>query len=354
MNDNTNIVIMPPESGAPPPAEMLETQAILNSTTATVSDSSPQAAAVTAEAAKEQATEAAEAPFNPSFLPELKEYAKFNYKDIDKVIQETYSYDGSNFSTVCDVMAVYLNGQKILYTEAKTYCELRLNYLMLPAIMITSVCTILSVVLKDYGFGSTIVSCLNGINVFLLALINYLKLDAKAEAHRTTAYKFDKLQSNLVFNSGKILFIEGAFKDLGKIINETENNVREIKETNQFVLPETVRLFFPILCNINVFAEVKKIQIDEMKYINELKDILNELYIYGKYLETLKTEKKIPSAEELTHFQCLLSKQKEKTNTIISIKKKLLEIDKLLEDELKIQRERKLASRCHPCRWLKT
>ena len=57
-----------------------------------------------------------------------------------------------------DVIAMYLGGQKILYTEAKTYCEQHLNYLMLSAIFITAACSILSVVLQESTVGPILVS----------------------------------------------------------------------------------------------------------------------------------------------------------------------------------------------------
>jgi hypothetical protein len=170
---------------------------------------------------------------------------------------------------------MYLKGQKILYIEAKTLCEQRLSYLMLPTICITAICSVISIALKEYQYGALIVSSLNALNFFFLNLINYLKLDAKAEAHRVSAYKFDRIQSKLEFNSGKILFIKGASKELEKLINETQNDVREIKETNQFVLPEDIRHNYPRLNTINVFSEVKKIQFEEIMLVNQLKDIMN-------------------------------------------------------------------------------
>ena len=106
----------------------------------------------------------------------------FKFSDINAIIQDSFNDDEGNLSTICDIMAMYLKGQKILYTVAKTVCEQRLHALMLPAIFITSACAILSLVLKDISYGTTIVSSLNGVNAFLLALISYMKLDAKAVA----------------------------------------------------------------------------------------------------------------------------------------------------------------------------
>jgi len=182
-----------------------------------------------------------------------------------------------NNSTICDVLALYIKGQKILYTEAKTHCEQRLTFLMLPAILITVICSVLSNVLKDEVYGTTITSSLNGLNAFILGLINFLKLDTRAEAHRTSAYKFDKLESKMEFSSGKLMYITDFSKELGKVIDEAESQVREIKETNQFVLPEKIRYAYPKLYNTNLFAEVKRIGVQQSILLEELKNHQNDL-----------------------------------------------------------------------------
>jgi len=255
----------------------------------------------------------------------------FKFSDINAIIQDSFNDDEGNLSTICDIMAMYLKGQKILYTEAKTVCEQRLHALMLPAIFITSACAILSLVLKDISYGTTIVSSLNGVNAFLLALISYMKLDAKAEAHRTSAYKFDKLQTILTFNSGKMLFIEEAKNDIADIIKITEKNVREIKETNQFILPEIVRYKYPHLYSINVFAEVKKLHNREMGYVNDIKDIMNDLKILYDKPEKSELDQSRINALETVHRQ--------KIANVIALKNSYLEIDDKFEVEMKKNRE---------------
>ena len=267
---------------------------------------------------------------------------------VKKALDQSLNYAGSNNSTICDIIAMYLKGQKVLYTESKTVCEQRLNFLMLPAIFITAVCTILSLVLKEYDYGPTIVSSLNGVNVFLLAVVNYLKLDAKAEAHRTSAYKFDKLQSYMEFNSGKILFLTDKSKELEKIITQTESAVQEIKETNQFILPETIRFAYPKSYNMNVFAEVKKLQNKELILVNKLKDCMNEYnYIYNN----LQSPPHDP--ELITRLDNLDRNQKTYTNQIIEVKNEYYEIDKKSEDEMSVQRN-KMKTRLELFGWLKT
>lgn len=274
-------------------------------------------------------------------------FTMLSYTDMDDIMMANFYSKNENHSTICDIMAMYLKGQKILYTESKTLCEQRLNYLMLPAIFITAVCTILSLVLKTEEYGPTIVSSLNGFNVFLLAVINYLKLDAKAEAHRTSAYKFDKLQSNMEFNSGKILFINGDPKELQRIITETENNVREIKETNQFILPEKIRYKYPKLFTTNIFVEFKKIHTTETLLTNRLKDVCNELRLLRFQIhQTPETD----SARRREELEVL---QKDLMSSIIAIKDKYLDIDDMFENEMEIQRIKDRRG-IQLCEWLKT
>ena len=48
------------------------------------------------------------------------------------------------------VIALYMKGQKVLYMEAKSHCERRLNMLMLPAIINSAVCTVISSALREW------------------------------------------------------------------------------------------------------------------------------------------------------------------------------------------------------------
>jgi len=220
---------------------------------------------------------------------------------------------------------------------------------MIPTIVITAICTVIGVVLKEYSFSSTIVSSLNGLNFLFLTLINYLKLDAKSEAHRISAYKFDKIQSKLEFNSGKILFIVGEIATLPQLINDTEKDVREIKESNQFTLPESIRYNYPVLNNINVFAEVKKIQSAETILINTLKDILNEHVTLNLKVHSMAT----PVITDIQKLAELDTLRKMTTERIIRIKEKYLEIDDQFEEEMKKQ-QKKFSKRYQLCGWLKT
>jgi hypothetical protein len=242
------------------------------------------------------------------------------YKEVDTLLTRTYNSTTSNNSTICNIIAVYLKGQKLLYAEAKTHCEQKLHFLMLPSILFTVVGSVLNLTMKDTSYGTTIVSGLNAFIAFLLALVNYLKLDARAEAHRTSAYKFDKLEYAMVFSSGKAMFTGMSMSQMESLINSTEKDVREIKETNQFVLPEHIRYSYPLLCGTNVFATVKDVQTREMVMTDKLKDILNDI----TEVEAITPQ----TAEHGTRLQALKELQRITLKDIVTLRNDYIGIDK--------------------------
>ena len=70
------------------------------------------------------------------------------FTQVDELIQSSFNDIVNNHSAICDIMALYLKGQKILHTEAKTICEQRLHALMLPAIFSLRCAPILILALK--------------------------------------------------------------------------------------------------------------------------------------------------------------------------------------------------------------
>ena len=129
------------------------------------------------------------------------------------------------------------------------------------------------------------------------------------------------------FSSGKILFIAAEARSLPQILTDIEKDVREIKETNQFILPESIRFTYPRLYNINVFAEVKKIQTEETSLVNNLKDVLNEHVHVNINIHSTDS----PQSKDLARLQLLELQKKMLTDRIIQIKNKYLEIDSQFE-----------------------
>jgi hypothetical protein len=255
---------------------------------------------------------------------------KITFKGVDDYFYENYADNNVNNSNIIDVIGIYIKGQKILYTEAKTICEQKFTYLMLPSILFTILTGIINLFITSLT-GKIITSSLNGATTFILSLINFLKLDARAEAHRSSAYKFDKLLTYIEFQSGKQLFFIEEKTNMLSIIEHIENTLKEIKETNQFVLPEKIRYNFPILSNINIFSEVKKIQSKEKLLMTKISDILNYIKKLEQNMKELDTsikehnktelELKIIEKDHIIHM--ILTIQNEYTNLDNKIQKEM-------------------------------
>jgi hypothetical protein len=194
------------------------------------------------------------------------------YKKNAEMIANIYIGDMTYYSTTLDLIALYLKGQKLIYIESKTLCEQQLYCLMLPAILISAGCTVLSLALKSTGWGSILISSLTGTNSFILSIVTYLKLDAKSEAHKTTSYQFDKLQTLCDFYSGKTLMLhdENLKTNIRAFVENIEKKVSEIKDVNQFVIPELIRRKYAGIYGYNVFSVMKKYKTDRNLDIQQL------------------------------------------------------------------------------------
>ena len=72
-----------------------------------------------------------------------KRQRKLTYNDVKYQINKYYGLDYIHkYSSALDILASYLKGQKIIYMEARSYTVTWLNRLMMPAIFITSVCSV--------------------------------------------------------------------------------------------------------------------------------------------------------------------------------------------------------------------
>jgi hypothetical protein len=220
------------------------------------------------------------------------------FLNIMETMNVKFGYNDGKLSAALDLISLYLKGQKMLYLEAKSYCEFYLYRLMIPAIIMSSVSSVISGIFYDNTTAVKVVSGTSAINTIILSLVNFYKLDAKAEAHKMTAYSFDQIISECEFTSGKILLSNVAENKKGEppaepanqgekpikydiqyvqnFITQIEKKVKEVKEKNQFIIPDTIRYRYPTIYNKNMFMDVIKMHIDEMKYCNQLKVICND------------------------------------------------------------------------------
>ena len=264
-------------------------------------------------------------------------YKKFTYKEVEDKIYQNYFDNRTRWSSSLDIIGTYLRGQKLIYMESKSYCENKLNKLMMPSIFLSTAATVLSAIVKEWYWGAYLIASVNGIIAFLLALVNYLKLDAASEAHKITAHQYDKLQTKIEFLSGQtLLFDNTERKTIEDELENVKKKIEEIKETNQFIVPKKIRTLYPIMFNTNVFLIIKKIDDITRKKINKIKDLKNEknyLIEVLKSKESKEKDKKVLKQIETRISECETEKRRHEENIVV-LKSAFSVIDEMFMKEM--------------------
>jgi len=269
-----------------------------------------------------------------------KTYKKFTFKEIEEKIIDNYFDDKTSYSSALDIIATYLRGQKLIYMESKSYCENKLNRLMMPAIFLSTSATVLSGIVKEFYWGAYLIAGVNGIIAFLLAVVSYLKLDAASEAHKITAHQYDKLQTKIEFLSGQTLLFDSKKDHIEQELKDVKKKIEEIKETNQFIVPKKIRTLYPIMFNTNVFLIIKKIDDITKKKINKIKDLKNERNYLIEVLNSKvaackdeKTSSKIKSRIGERIKECENEKKRHEENIVV-LKSAFSVIDEMCMKEM--------------------
>jgi hypothetical protein len=275
------------------------------------------------------------------------------------------------YSSALDILASFIKSQAFIYNESSEYCKYRLNMLMFPCIFLSTICSAFSVFSQNSPQGYLFVSAINAIISFLLAVVNYLKLDAASEAHHISSNHFSRLKTLIEFNSGETLLFEHPLLQNDGIYNEIENwnkthkqpresereefeeelyrqkhdmeeklitkiqekinmireKVLEIKENNSFTIPKKIIETYPIIYSINIFTFIKMVDDYRIGHINNLKNIINEM----KYISS----KPQMEPEEKARLQVLYEQKNYFVHELILLSSSYYLVDAMFQQEIK-------------------
>jgi hypothetical protein len=206
--------------------------------------------------------------------------------------------------------------------EASHYTSSWLNLLMIPTIVITSTCSVLSG--SDMYDYSLLISGLTAFTSLLLAIINYLKLDAASEAHKISSHQYDKLQSQTEFLSGNTLLFSTSSFNNHTISNRKKQNIAK----NLNLIREKQRKLFEDLDD----EYDKKMRSDNMsilitKQLDEIKEIIHTELEKNKGNNSQKIQVELPTRQSV--------EEDIRRELLIEMKCKKDEITELLRTELK-------------------
>jgi len=274
-------------------------------------------------------------------------FKKYSKKDIEKTVEKYYNVDDNKFTNELDVITTYVRGQKNLYIQSKNINQWKLNLLMIPSILITFFITVFTPFLQCSPIQTAITSGCNAVVSCLMAVINYLQLETSTESFFQLANSYDKLEISLDLTNSKLIFISDEEKNNKKdivlnTIKDIEEKIIEIKKNYSLLIPEEIKYLFPIICHMNVFNFIKKMNNQHQNLIERLKDIKNEInfitYKLGINQESVNENKKL---EIRLEYLCKI--KNEVKNELIEHKNAYNDLDDLFSKEIK-SAEKKLNS----------
>ena len=217
---------------------------------------------------------------------------KLTFREVQKSINKYYEID-DKYSNELDILTTYLKGQKNLYIKSRTITQTKLNLLMIPSLIGTAIISICAPIIQSYNWSGAFISGLNAVVALFISFIHYLKLESSSELYLYLMNQYDRLESAIEFTNNKIAFFENKEKNdlvLSKM-KEVEKKINEIKETTTIFIPNEVKQIFPIICNVNIFSFIKRIEIYKQNLIIKFKDIKNEImYIQWKWGDKLENK----------------------------------------------------------------
>lgn len=277
-------------------------------------------------------------------LNKTNHFKKYSKKDIEKTVEKYYNIDDNKFTNELEVLTTYVRGQKNLYIQSKNINQWKLNLLTIPTILVSFFITVLTPFFQCSQFQTIFTSCSNGIVTCLLAFIKYLQLETNTESFFQLANSYDELEISLDLTNSKLIFISDEDKDSKKdiilnTIKDTEERIIEIKKKYLLLVPEEIKFLFPIICHMNIFNFIKKMNFQHQSLIEKLKDIKNEInFINYKFSTNENPNNQYKKLEARLDY---LSKIKNEVKTeLIELKSAYNDLDDLFTKEIKSAEEK--------------
>jgi len=241
--------------------------------------------------------------FKPPQRRQKNKFRPLTFYEVEQVLDKYYYEDDTKEAAAgeLDILITYLKGQKNLHLQSKMVCESWLNALLIPTLMITAAITIFAPFIQSFAWSGGFISGLNATTAFLISLVKYLKLESSVEMFHHTVNQFDKLETSVEFTTSKLMFVLDTTEKSRLVlekIQEIEKKVSEIKEWNSQLVPSAVVRVFPVICNLNIFSFIKRVESAKRGLVAKFKDVKNEI----RYIEFKQQQQTQPAQPKTDRY----------------------------------------------------
>ena len=254
---------------------------------------------------------------------ESMKFRKLTYKEVSRSFDQ-YNSDSNEL----DIIITFLNGQKNLYIYSYKFARHKLHLLMLPVILLTSISILIAPFIMNYRWSGAIISGINAVVLFFIALQNYFKLESACTSFSILSAQYERLHTALSLGNSQFMTVQSDYEYSELVtskVMEFERKITEIHYTTS--IPSEIKLLFPIISHINIFSFIKHIETYKRNLIIRYKDIKNEIrYIRHKGGEGEKRK---------SRYAFLLDMKDKLKNEIIQHKNVYNEIEAIFIQEIK-------------------
>ena len=260
----------------------------------------------------------------------MSSYKKLTFRDIERSLNQYYE-SVDKYSSELDILSTYLKGQKNLFIKSQYVTQAKLHFLMIPSLIGTAIITVFAPIIQGYNWSGAFISGLNTAVALAMSIIHYLKLESFITSYSQLAAQYDRMENLIEFTGNRISFIENNVERKEYVLQkmtEIENKMGDIKDNISIILPNEIKRIFPVICHLNIFSFIKRIEVNKKNLMMKLKDVKNEIgYIEFKWGSQLDEKQTI----RLQHLYSIKTKIKDE---IVYYKNAYSSIDEIFVKEI--------------------
>jgi len=257
-------------------------------------------------------------------------YKRVTFRDIERSLNQYYE-SNDKYSNELDILTTYLRGQKNIFLKSQYITQVKLHLLMVPSLIGTAIITVFAPIIQGYYWAGAFISALNTVVAICMSIIYYLRLESLTTSYIQLSSQYDRMENSLEFTGNRLTFIKEK-DDRGSYVlqkmTDIENKMVDIKDNITVILPNEIKRIFPIICHLNIFSFIKRIEVNKKNLMMKMKDIKNEIgYIEFKWGSQLD-EKQTTRLQHLYQIKCKIKDE------ILHYKNAYSSIDELFSKEI--------------------